>query len=125
MVAQIDNDLPTPVRVVLDQEQDEDCQIYLDYDEPDATKEYTTGRLIAVSNRTTAEYTITDDFQIPIHNIRDVISEQDDDAQRIWLHGCETEELQTLFNLVSVAYSLTTEDTSSLVQDDAVNESEN
>lgn len=121
MVAQIDDDLPLPVRVVLDQEQDEDCHIYLDYDELDATTEYTSGRIIAVSTRTTAEYTITDDFDIPEHNIRDVVSD-DLTETRVRLQACDTDDLQTLFNLVTIEYSLTGAE-SETIQDDTLSES--
>lgn len=110
MSSQDDNTgVPLPVSVLLEQEHDEECIVYLSFDAFNSEDNYTNGRLVAVSELTSAEYTITTSFQIPCKNISELRPRTEMNETRILLNECSTKELATLFDMVSISYEIGTD----------------
>lgn len=101
------NSVPMPIEILLETEVDEECSVFLQFDHFQPGDEYTTGKLIAASDITSATYSITEEFSIPCKNIRDVTrGNADTGVNQIWLDGRDDEELAQLFNMVTFNYQL-------------------
>lgn len=101
--------VPLPVSLLLEQEHDEECVVYLDFDAFNSADNYTRGRLVAVSDITSAEYTITNAFQVPCKNISELLPNTDMEDTRIPLNECSADDLQMLFDMVSINYTIGTD----------------
>lgn len=100
------NTIPLPIQVLLEQETDEECNIFLVYDAITANDEFTKGKLVASSTITEAKYTISDKFSLPVENIQAVEPEGETANRKIWIGGCSEADLEALFDSVTIAYSL-------------------
>lgn len=104
-----DADIPLPVSVLLEQEHDEECVVFLDFDAFDSGADYTQARFVANSEITSAEYTITNEFSVPCQNISELLPGTPMEETRIPLNECSDDELETLFNMVSINYTIGTD----------------
>jgi len=101
--------IPIAVQVLIEQQIDEETEVFLTYDAIASNDSYIDGRVVAKSELTEATYTITDDFSIPVSNIQSVESDIENDNREIWLSGCSKADLQNLFDNVTIAYTLSPE----------------
>lgn len=101
-----ENTIPLPIQVLLEQETDEECNVFLVYDAITANDEFTKGKLVASSTITEAKYTISDKFSVPVKNIQNVEPEGETANRKIWIGGCSEKDLEELFDSVTIAYSL-------------------
>lgn len=110
--------IPLPIRILLETEVDEECSVFLQYDHFQPGDDYTTGKLIAASDITSATYTITEEFSVPCDNIREITTGNvATGVNQIWLDGQDDDELATLFNMVTLNYQLGVEEKPELSED--------